>query len=145
VFDGFVLQSKQKFYGWLRVVVGRAVLTFIRDRGRKPGAWGAGGGNAQECLNQVTEGMARELESVCDDDLARVSAARARVKERVAEKTWQAFCLLQDEQLSTDEVAHRLEISKVSVWQARSRVLRLLREELTDLCGPAATRNGNEP
>jgi DNA-directed RNA polymerase specialized sigma24 family protein len=38
IFDAFVLQTKEEFYGWLRVVVTNAVLTFIRDRGATGGA-----------------------------------------------------------------------------------------------------------
>jgi RNA polymerase sigma-70 factor (ECF subfamily) len=137
IFDGLVLRTKVQFYGWLREVVKNAVLTFIRDRGRKPDAWSVGNPDAQDSLERKSEEMARDLEAVYEEDLERAAQACATVKERVEEKTWQAFYLLTYEGRTTDEVAQQLAMSKSSVWTARSRVLQKLREELRNLHGPA--------
>jgi hypothetical protein len=59
------------------------------------------------------------------------------VEARVEPKTKQAFGLLEDEGRSVDEVVEALGMTKVAVWKARSRFLRLLREEFPDLHGPA--------
>jgi RNA polymerase sigma-70 factor (ECF subfamily) len=136
VFADFVFQTKEMFYGWLRTVVTRAVLMFLRDRGRKPDAWSVGNPDAQESLDEVTEQMVRHMSSVCAEEQALVAQARARVEQRLEEKTRQAFRMLVDEQRPAGEVARCLGMSKLAVWQARSRVLRMLRREVADPCGP---------
>jgi len=133
VFDGFVFQTKVKFYAWLRTVVTNAVKTFVRDRGRKPDAWSVGNADAQEALQREPDKMVDDLETIFEDTRTHVEAARTRIKERVEEKTWLAFCLQMDEERPVHEVAERLGMSKVAVWQARSRILRKLRAELSDL------------
>jgi RNA polymerase sigma-70 factor (ECF subfamily) len=132
VFTDFVFQSKEKFYAWLRTAVTRAVLTFLRAQGRRPGAWSVGNADAQESLDQVAEEMVRDLGPICEEERARMEEARSRVEARLEEKTRQAFRLLVDEGCSAEEVAGRLGMSKFSVWQARSRVLRKIREELRE-------------
>jgi RNA polymerase sigma factor (sigma-70 family) len=136
VFDGFVFQSKEKFYGWLSKVVRHAVLTFHRDRGRKPDAWSVGNANAQDSLQRATEEMVRDLKAVCEEDRARVERACARVEAGVEAKTWQAFHLSVYEGRAVKEVTEQLGMTNVAVWQAVSRVKRKLREELSDLHDP---------
>lgn len=133
VFADFVFQSKEKFYAWLRTVVTRSVLTFLRDRGRNPEAWSVGNPDAQESLDQVAREMVPELCSVLEEEQAQVERARAAVEGRVEEKTRQAFRMLVDDGRSADEVAQALGMTKFAVWQARCRVLRMLRQELPHL------------
>jgi DNA-directed RNA polymerase specialized sigma24 family protein len=59
------------------------------------------------------------------------------VEARVEEKTREAFRLLEDEGCTVEEVVRALGMTKVAVWKARSRFLRMLREEFPDLHGPA--------
>jgi RNA polymerase sigma factor (sigma-70 family) len=134
--DSFVLKTKAQFFVWLRVVVTHAVLTFIRDRGRKPDAWSVGNPNAQQSLERQSEEIARDLEAVYEEDLERVAKACITVKGRVEQRTWEAFCMLVYEERTTEDVAQQLTMTKNSVWTARSRVLQKLREELCDLHGP---------
>jgi DNA-directed RNA polymerase specialized sigma24 family protein len=138
VFSRFVFHSKEKFYAWLDGAVKFAVLTFLRDRGRRPDWWSAGNADAQSSLQNVTEQMVRDLGMLCDEDYARVQEARLRVENRVEEKTSAAFQMLEDEGCAVEEVVQRLGMTKVAVWKARSRFLRMLREEFPDLHGPAA-------
>ncbi len=138
VFSRFVFRSKEKFYTWLNGAVKFAVLTFLRDRGRRQDWWSAGNADAQESLENVTEDMVRELGRLCEEDYAGVQAARIRVEERVEEKTKEAFRLLEDEGCSAEQVGQRLGMTKFAVWKARSRFLRMLREEFPQLHGPTA-------
>jgi RNA polymerase sigma-70 factor (ECF subfamily) len=133
VFTDFVFQSKEKFYSWLHTVVKRAVLTFLRDRSRKPEAWSVGNADAQESLERVSEEMFRDLSSVCEEERGLLAQARASVENRLEANTRQAFGMLVDEGRTADEVAQSLGMSKFAVWQARSRVLRLIRQELPHL------------
>jgi RNA polymerase sigma-70 factor, ECF subfamily len=133
VFDHFVFQTKAKFYGWLDTVVRNDVLMFLRGRTRKPEAWSVGNTGAQEALSQATEEMVRGLKSDSEPDLARVEKGYAHVKAQVEERTWQAFCLLVFENRSVNEVSEQMGMSKNAVYAAKSRVARMLREELTAL------------
>ncbi len=133
LFDGFVFRSKGQFYAWLDTVVRNDVLTFLRNRGRKPDSWSVGNADAQEALQQVSAAVVDDLKAECAPDLARIGEARARVRARVGEKTWSAFCLSMDEGRSVEEVMELLGMSQASVWQALSRIKRKLREELSDL------------
>jgi DNA-directed RNA polymerase specialized sigma24 family protein len=137
VFSRFVFRGKERFYAWLNRAVKFAVLTFVRDRGRRPGFSSVGNADAQASLEAVAEGLVRDLGALCDEDYARVQAARVRVEGRVEEKTREAFRMLEDEACPVEEVVERLGMTKVAVWKARSRFLRMLREEFPDLHGPA--------
>jgi RNA polymerase sigma factor (sigma-70 family) len=136
VFADFVYRSRQQFHGWLETVVQRAVLTFLRNRGRKPDAWSVGNADAQESLGRVTEEMVRGLESICEEERGLVQMARLRVQDRVEEQTAIIFRMLVDEGRGAAEVAAELRIPTYVVWKARSRFLQKLREELPHLQVP---------
>ena len=68
-------------------------------------------------------------------DLEIKEEAMARVQLRVAPRTWEAFRLQVDEYLSADEVAQRLNMDVAMVHVAKSRVLKMLREEIEKLLG----------
>lgn len=138
VFQDFVFQTKEKFYHWLDTVVKHGVLTFLRDRGRKPDAWSVGNADVQESLKQVTRAMLRDLESICEEDRARLRTARVRIEEHVHEKTRQAFRMLTDEGRTVDEVVQALDMTPLAVWKVRSRMLRKLRDEFDYLQGSAS-------
>jgi len=59
--------------------------------------------------------------------------AAARVRLRVEPRTWDAFHLLAIEGRSGAEVARRLEMKVATVFVARSKVQRMLCEEITRL------------
>jgi DNA-directed RNA polymerase specialized sigma24 family protein len=114
------------------LVRGHAALTFLRTQGRRLDAWSVGNADAQESLDQVAEEMVHDLCTICEEERARMEEARSRVEARLDENTRQAFRLLVDDGYSAEEVAGRLGMSKVSVWQVRSRVLRKIRQELRE-------------
>jgi RNA polymerase sigma factor (sigma-70 family) len=132
VFVGFTFHTKAQFYAWLHKTVANAVLTFLRSRSRKPDAWSLGNAEAQESLQRVGE----DVESLYAEVGDRIEKARAAAKARVEAKTWQVFELAMDECRKVDEITRELAMSKVAVWQALSRVKRMLREELRDLHEP---------
>lgn len=136
VFDGFVFQSKEKFYSWLDTVAHRAVLMFVRGRGRQPDAWSVGNPDAQESLRRATQDVTSDLQSIYAEARQRIDQASEKVKTRVEEKTWQAFQQVVEEEVSVAQVTNQLEMSKEAVWKAISRVKRMMREELRDLHDP---------
>ena len=129
-FKDFIFEGKEKFDRWLKKTVRNAVLDFVRDRGRKPDAWSVGNPDAQSSLDQVADEMAADLSSAYEREEALVPIARACVEKRVEPKTWKVFQMLVDQQLSVAEVAEQMDMTDFNVWKIRSRVLRMLREEV---------------
>ena len=62
-----------------------------------------------------------------------LAAATARVQLRVEPQTWEAFRLLTFEGLSGAEVAERLSMKVPTVFVAKSKVKRLLKETIQQL------------
>jgi RNA polymerase sigma-70 factor (ECF subfamily) len=89
---------------------------------------------------EAKQSLARTLEEAFDEEL--LGLASARVRLRVAPKTWEAFRLSSLEQLPGTEVAERLGMKVAMVYIARSRVLKLLRSELIQL-DPSLGENEN--
>jgi RNA polymerase sigma factor (sigma-70 family) len=132
-FKDFVFEGKEKFDRWLKKSVKNVVLDFVRDRGRKPDAWSIGNADAQASLERVANEMAEDLSSAYEDNRAIVQTARMHVEKRVDPKTWQVFRMLVDEQLSVAKVEKQTGMTDINIWKIRSRVLRMLREEVSRL------------
>jgi len=82
------------------------------------------------------EDLAHRLEAAFD--LERVSVAMRDVERRVHPRTWQAFQLLALEHRPGRDVAALLGMEVNTVYAARSKVLRLIRETVAALAGEAA-------
>jgi RNA polymerase sigma-70 factor (ECF subfamily) len=119
------------FRGWLRVITRNAVLAHLRKGAGKPRA--EGGSEAQHRLQE----MAAPLESSQEEEAADVDGLYRRAVEQVRGEfeaaTWQAFWLTVVEERSTAAVAAETGVTAAAVRQARSRVLRRLREEMGEL------------
>jgi RNA polymerase sigma-70 factor (ECF subfamily) len=61
-----------------------------------------------------------------------VQRAMQQVEASVERRTWQAFWRTVVDGQPTESIARELEISTASVRQARSRILRKIREQLGD-------------
>jgi RNA polymerase sigma-70 factor (ECF subfamily) len=66
-------------------------------------------------------------------DLELLEAAKLRVRLRVAPHTWEAFRLLALEGLPVTEVAARVRLQVAMVYVAKSKVQKMLREEIGKL------------
>lgn len=75
--------------------------------------------------------LARCLEHELRRDLFREAAVQ--VAQRVDARTWQAFQLSVQERLPGQEVANRTGMSLAAVYMAKSRVLKMMREEVRRL------------
>jgi RNA polymerase sigma-70 factor (ECF subfamily) len=127
----FEYDPARSFRAYLKTVAG-FVWRDLRERRRKGGV---GGGDTahQELLGAVAarDDLARRL----DEEFARKLLERAteRVRARVEPRTWEAFRLTAVEGLPGAAAAARLGLGVCSVFQARSRVQRMLRQEMADL------------
>lgn len=109
----------------------------IRDHYRRKLVQPVGGTDMHAQLHQLQD---MEWESSVDGgrfdaESNLMSRAVKLVQGDFAEKTWQAFWKTTVEAQDPVEVADQLGISKWSVYQAKSRVLRRIRAELDGLLG----------
>jgi RNA polymerase sigma-70 factor (ECF subfamily) len=119
------------FRGWLRAVTRNQLLQFFRRRRGRPQA--EGGSDAWENLQEVADPLPGpgEEESVEMGQL--YLRALELVRGEFEERTWQAFWLTAVEDRAPGVVAQELHTTANNVRQARSRVLRRLREEVGEL------------
>jgi RNA polymerase sigma factor (sigma-70 family) len=137
IFRDFLFKGMPRFRSWMKVMVRKAVLTFLRNRNRVLGGKSVGDPNVQDALQTVDEPLTQSLV----DDLGmtyekvdqRIQEACATVQKKVQPKTWEAFCLCVKEGFAGNEAAEKLEISEASVFAAVSRVKSMLRQQRPSL------------
>jgi RNA polymerase sigma-70 factor (ECF subfamily) len=119
------------FRGWLRGITRNQVLLhFRRGRGR---ARAAGGSEAGRHLRDVPDPLA----GVEEEEAAEVSRLYRRALEQVrnefGERTWRAFWRAVVDGRAPAELEQELGMTAAAVRQAKSRVLRRLKQEVGDL------------
>jgi RNA polymerase sigma-70 factor (ECF subfamily) len=118
------------FRGWLHAVARNK----LRDHLRRGPAWGEGGTEALNRLREVPIDDVPSDSSDDDDDVANLyRRALEQIQCQFEERPWQAFWRVAIENRSPADVAPELGLSPNGVRQAKSRVLRRLREELGEL------------
>lgn len=131
---GFRYDPDGRFRAWLRTVAYRAWVRFLETRKRP------GGGTGDSAVWHLLESapardeFVRRMEEEADREL--LERAAVLVRARVKPHTWEAFRLLAVEELSGKEVADRLGMAVGAAIVARSKVSRMIREELLRLSTP---------
>lgn len=120
------------FRGWLWTITRNKLRDAARRNGRH--AQPVGGSTALALMNALESPLELPLEEPSDARDVEVLTRRAleQIERSFEPKTWQAFWRCVVDGLTTDAVARELGLSAVSVRQARSRVLRKLRQQLGD-------------
>lgn len=129
---GFAYDPSRSFRAWLKTVTRHALSDFCDARGRAP----AGGSQAVELLHAVEarEDLVGRLKEEFDHEV--YDEAVARVRARVAPKTWRVFEMTAVEGRSGAEVATELGMNVAAVFVARGRVQKMLQDEVRALDGP---------
>lgn len=124
----FRYDPTRSFRAWLKTVTRNALADFLA-RQRRPGE-GTGDSAVLVLLDSVAArgDLETRLEEVFDQEV--LDEASARVRTRAAPATWEAFRLLTHEHLSGAEVAARVGMQVATVYVAKSKVLKMLREEI---------------
>src|SRR3954451_1827189 len=124
----FAYDPSRSFRGWLKTVAHHAWRDFEDSRRRAHAA--AGDRDVQELMLTVEarEDLAQKLEEAFDLEL--LEAAKVRVRLRVAPHTWEAFRLLALEGMPVAEVAARAHLQVAMVYVAKSKVQKMLQEEI---------------
>jgi RNA polymerase sigma-70 factor (ECF subfamily) len=121
------------FRGWLRVITRRKFLDLCRRQGGQPTA--EGGSEARWRLLQIPEAAAPDT----DDSPEEIKGLHLRALELVRagfeERTWQLFWLSAVEGRAPANIAQDFHVTPAAVRQAKSRVLRRLKEEFGELLG----------
>jgi RNA polymerase sigma-70 factor (ECF subfamily) len=126
----FAYDPSRSFRGWLKTVAHHAWRDFA-DRPRR--ALAAGDRHAWELLRtlEAREDLIRKLEEAFDHEL--LESAKMRVRLRVAPHTWEAFRLVALEGLPVAEVAATVQMQVAMVYVAKSKVQKMLQEEIRNL------------
>lgn len=132
-FRDFEYDPSRSFRAWLKTVTHHAWKDYLAHHGR-PGR-GSGDSEVLLLLDQVEAGVAliECLEEAFDQEI--LKEAMARVQLRVERRTWEAFRLLAFEDWSGADAARHLDMKVATVFVARSKVQRMLREEVARLGG----------
>ena len=127
----FEYDPTKRFRAWLKTVAQRTWIDVVRDQQRA--GQGAGNSEAFAALHQVParEDLEARLEAAYDLEL--LAEAMSRVRERVEPHTWEAFRLLTEEQLPVTDVTNRLNLPAAVVYKARSKVQKMLKDEIQAL------------
>lgn len=124
--------SKGSFRGWLRRVVQNVAVDLHRSwKEKATGDSRQAVSFAQLADNSFEESLWRSVETAYQQELLLI--ASENVQLRVLPKTWKAYAMSCVENLQAAEVANRLQIAIGDVYVSRSRVLKMLREEIKRL------------
>jgi RNA polymerase sigma-70 factor (ECF subfamily) len=115
-------------------VTRHALADFLADRARREK--GSGDSQVLEVLKgiEARDGLIARLEEQFDREL--MEEAIGRIRLRVEPHNWEAFRLTAWEGMSADGAAKQLGIRVTAVFKAKSRILRLLQEEIAKLETP---------
>ncbi len=128
----FEYNPKRSFRAWLSTVTRNSVIDGMRKRkpdrasggtdaiNRLANVPGNDSGLEDELVEKLSLELRRSLFSECED----------LVKARVTEQTWNAFTMLRAGKKAA-EVAEVLDMRIAAVYRAKTRVLKLFREEVT--------------
>lgn len=121
------------FRCWLRRVAVNRIRTFCRARRRRPLAGLDATGDFLDRLADPDDALAREWDREHDQHV--FQSLLANVRPDFSPTTWEAFRRFALGEEPAAAVARDLGISENAVIQAKSRILKRLREEAGDLIG----------
>lgn len=129
--NGFQYDPRRSFRAYLKSLAYYAGIDLFQDR-KKVGSTGAEGLDYGLLASvEAREDLARHLDEAHEQHV--LTIAMHRVRARVEPRSWQAFELLAIEGLTGVEVAERLGLSVPAAFKARSRVQRMIRDEIREL------------
>jgi RNA polymerase sigma factor (sigma-70 family) len=129
----FRYDSARSFRAWLRTVTRRVLLDFLAERQQQQGSGDSAVVRLLDNL-EARESLAQQLEAEFDRDL--FDEALKRVRPRVPAQQWDAFRLTALEGLSGVQAGKQLGMLVATVYTAKSKVQKLVRDELRQLEGP---------
>jgi RNA polymerase sigma-70 factor (ECF subfamily) len=129
----FRYDPTRSFRAWLKTLTGRVWCDWVTARRKAGTATGGESGWDRLASVEARDELLRRLESEHARDL--YEAAAALVRPRVRPTTWEAFRLVALDGVAAPDVATRLQMTIGAVYVARSKVQKLLRDEIHRLAG----------
>jgi RNA polymerase sigma-70 factor (ECF subfamily) len=127
----FTYDPTRSFRGWLKTVAHHAWRDFNESHrhAHRP----TGDSQVEELILtlEARAGLVEKLEEAFDLEL--LEAAKVRVRLRVAPHTWEAFRLMALDGLPVAEVAAKVDMQVAMVYVAKSKVQKMLKEEISKL------------
>jgi RNA polymerase sigma-70 factor (ECF subfamily) len=131
----FQYDPSGSFRGWLRKLVHRVVLDYLRAQSRRPDARGSGNPHVQQALQQLEAASDGTLEDqhldALEAKLEQLRQAMLRVEARAQPQTWQAWLLCEAHDRPAKEVAEQLGMKVASVYKAKQRIREMIQEEFS--------------
>ena len=129
--------TQGSFRSWLKTVTRNAV----RDHWRRKKAVTAEKTEIWEQLlnTPAAEDFSERMEKAFDLEL--LQEAKQRVQNRLAAHTWRAFELSEKGKLSAQEIGSETGLSVAMVYVAKSKVVRLLKQEVSRIEGEYNSRS----
>lgn len=124
----FTYDASGTFRGWLRTMTRNAWHDWVSARGSLVLAGDRSEGESLLASLAARDDLVHRLEETFDLEI--LNEAVLRVRGRVSEKTWNAYRLSAIEGQPAAQVADRLEMTVVSVFKAKSNVLKKIRDEV---------------
>src|SRR5262245_56535808 len=126
----FCYDPSRSFRSWLKTVSHHAWRNYLESR---RGRAAAGDSQTRELTLtlEARRDLIQELEEAFDHEL--LDAAKVRVRLRVAPHTWEAFRLVALEGVPAAEVAAEVHMQVAMVYVAKSKVQKMLQEEIRKL------------
>ena len=127
----FAYDPSRSFRGWLKTLAHHAWRDFVDSRRRARAT--AGDSQAWEQMQtlQAREDLLQKLQEAFDLEL--LEAAKVRVRLRVAPHTWEAFRLVALAGRQVADVAAMVQMQVAMVYVAKSKVQKMLQEEIQKL------------
>ncbi len=132
--------NRARFRTWLDTVTRNAAINMLRSR---PAVQASGDSALQRTLDQLADRSDEAEVLQREYQKERFRAAARRIEREFAEDTWQAFWLSTVEEQPIEQVAKKLGKQTGSVYAARSRIMRRLREEIDN--DPSNPDNPSNP
>jgi RNA polymerase sigma-70 factor (ECF subfamily) len=129
----FERRREGSFRAWLRQVTVNRLRTYRRKRGRRPALGLDATDGYLDRLADPHSDLAREWDREHDRHVA--AKLLALVQPDFSPATWQAFRRFAIDGLPSAQVAVELGLTENAVLQAKSRILKRLRQEAGDLLG----------
>jgi RNA polymerase sigma-70 factor (ECF subfamily) len=127
----FSYDPSRSFRAYVRALTHYAWCDFLESR-KRPGA-GSGDSEVLAALQslEARDDLLEHLHAEFDQEL--MEEAMERVQQRVEPHTWEAFRLAAIEGLAGAAVAERLQMKVATVFRAKSKVQKMLQDEIKKL------------
>ena len=126
----FEYNPNQKFRSWLRTITRNAVRDALRSRKSRLDR-----GTGDTHVRAMIEGFEGKGDQLADQVVGRLHQdllveAEANVQRRVEDRTWKAYCLSKAGDKQARDISAETGMSVAAVYKAKSKVIKLIREEI---------------